>query len=173
VSHIVVPSMDPRNDRRTGTPEGLARRVAELERRLGAFEGRQRHGAPFSISPTISTSSPLIATSDALIPDMAVTFTASGRRLFVSWYATALNDAGGSTKAVAGYARLNGTMQLGVNSAVFPTVSLIGASNFAELHQSLLIDPSPGSVTIDVYGYATAANAGWWQLKRNLTVIEL
>jgi hypothetical protein len=41
VSNVVMPGMDARQDRRTGSPEGLARRVAELERRLGRFEGRQ------------------------------------------------------------------------------------------------------------------------------------
>lgn len=33
----VIPSMDPRHERRVGNPEGLARRVGELERRVGRY----------------------------------------------------------------------------------------------------------------------------------------
>jgi hypothetical protein len=41
---VIVPSSDARLDRRTGSPEGLARRVAELERQIGALTSKQMGG---------------------------------------------------------------------------------------------------------------------------------
>lgn len=59
MTQVLIPSMDPRNERRTGTSEGLARRVAELERRIAQMESRPApflpyfaalSGGPFSVT---------------------------------------------------------------------------------------------------------------------------
>jgi hypothetical protein len=87
-SSIVIPSMDPRNERRTGSAEGLARRVAELERRVAKYE-RGVYVPAFWISGSggFSTSNPPNSTSgNAFTVPMAGTYICRGE---VTVWATA------------------------------------------------------------------------------------
>lgn len=55
MAQVLIPSMDPRNERRTGSPEGLARRVAELDRRMAKVSGGYRPGDVSNVALPFNT----------------------------------------------------------------------------------------------------------------------
>lgn len=104
-SSIVIPSMDPRNERRTGSPEGLARRVTELERRVSNLTGAGSYNPPIFIAttgPAASASPPNAFAGTAFTVPMsgryAVLGTNTGYRttaqgigpMYAEWYVDAV-----------------------------------------------------------------------------------
>lgn len=73
MSAILMPGQDPRHERRVGNPEGLARRVAELERKLARFEA-----APYVPNFRVSGSGPFNTAVPGATTGTAVAITVPG-----------------------------------------------------------------------------------------------
>lgn len=99
MASVIPAASDARLERRTGSPEGLARRVAELEKQVAKFS-QGAYIPSFSSGPNVgpmATTGPPNATTGTAI-DIQI----PGRYMIVNW-ATALKTGGGGVGGCGWY----------------------------------------------------------------------
>jgi hypothetical protein len=162
---------DPRMDRRVGSPEGLPRRVSEMERRIGGREVRGRY--MWQADPaTWDTNIPV---TEVLVPECSHTWDSSGRAVFVDYWVTIQNNTDGLSRDIWIVPRVSaGGAILPYNDGnAVATTTVTGAFGKRTISGSFIFFPDPGSRTINLYMSASGSGAIIWQARRGMCLFEL